>query len=136
MLINNDGGGIFSFLPVATQADAFEQHVATPHGLDFAHAAALYGAAHVPVSDPAQLRAALDDLAARRPDHDHRDADRSGRQPGSAPPDRRPGAGRPRVVSRGDASQPVSAGSITPSLSSDSASSAAGSESATIPQPA
>ena len=24
VLINNDGGGIFSFLPVATQADAFE----------------------------------------------------------------------------------------------------------------
>jgi 2-succinyl-5-enolpyruvyl-6-hydroxy-3-cyclohexene-1-carboxylate synthase len=43
VLINNDGGGIFHFLPVAGQTDAFEEHVATPHGLDFARAAALYG---------------------------------------------------------------------------------------------
>jgi len=43
VVIHNDGGGIFEFLPVATEADHFEEHVATPHGLDFAHAAALYG---------------------------------------------------------------------------------------------
>jgi 2-succinyl-5-enolpyruvyl-6-hydroxy-3-cyclohexene-1-carboxylate synthase len=43
VLLNNDGGGIFHFLPVAGESDAFEHHVATPHGLDFAHAAALYG---------------------------------------------------------------------------------------------
>jgi 2-succinyl-5-enolpyruvyl-6-hydroxy-3-cyclohexene-1-carboxylate synthase len=43
VLLNNDGGGIFHFLPVSGQGDAFEEHVATPHGLDFAHAAALYG---------------------------------------------------------------------------------------------
>jgi len=60
VLINNDGGGIFSFLPVATQADAFEEHVGTPHGLDFAHAAALYGCAHVPAADADALHDALD----------------------------------------------------------------------------
>jgi 2-succinyl-5-enolpyruvyl-6-hydroxy-3-cyclohexene-1-carboxylate synthase len=43
VLLNNDGGGIFHFLPIASQADAFEEHVATPHGVDFAQAAALYG---------------------------------------------------------------------------------------------
>jgi 2-succinyl-5-enolpyruvyl-6-hydroxy-3-cyclohexene-1-carboxylate synthase len=43
VLLNNDGGGIFHFLPVASQADAFEEHIATPHGLDFADAARLYG---------------------------------------------------------------------------------------------
>ncbi len=43
VLLNNDGGGIFHFLPVAGEADAFEQHVATPHGLEFAHVATLYG---------------------------------------------------------------------------------------------
>jgi 2-succinyl-5-enolpyruvyl-6-hydroxy-3-cyclohexene-1-carboxylate synthase len=43
VLLNNDGGGIFHFLPVAGETDAFEQHVATPHALDFAHAATLYG---------------------------------------------------------------------------------------------
>ena len=43
VLLDNDGGGIFHFLPVAREGAAFEEHVATPHGLDFAHAAALYG---------------------------------------------------------------------------------------------
>jgi 2-succinyl-5-enolpyruvyl-6-hydroxy-3-cyclohexene-1-carboxylate synthase len=43
VLLNNDGGGIFHFLPVAGQRDAFEEHVATPHGLDFAAVAAVYG---------------------------------------------------------------------------------------------
>ncbi len=59
VLLNNDGGGIFHFLPVAGESDAFEAHVATPHGLDFAHAASLYGARHVPVGDEAALRRAL-----------------------------------------------------------------------------
>ena len=43
VLLNNDGGGIFHFLPVAGEADAFEDHVATPHGLDFSQAARLFG---------------------------------------------------------------------------------------------
>ena len=46
VLLNNDGGGIFHFLPVAGERDAFEEHVATPHGADFAHAAALAGFEH------------------------------------------------------------------------------------------
>ncbi|MFJ8245910.1 2-succinyl-5-enolpyruvyl-6-hydroxy-3-cyclohexene-1-carboxylic-acid synthase [Peribacillus asahii] len=44
VLINNDGGGIFSFLPQANEKEYFELLFGTPHGLDFAHAAALYGA--------------------------------------------------------------------------------------------
>ncbi|HEV7807623.1 MAG TPA: 2-succinyl-5-enolpyruvyl-6-hydroxy-3-cyclohexene-1-carboxylic-acid synthase [Solirubrobacteraceae bacterium] len=60
VLIDNDGGGIFEFLPVAGARDAFEEHVATPHGLDFAHAAALYGCAHERVETVAALRAALE----------------------------------------------------------------------------
>jgi 2-succinyl-5-enolpyruvyl-6-hydroxy-3-cyclohexene-1-carboxylate synthase len=59
VLLNNDGGGIFHFLPVATQADGFEEHVATPHGLDFAHAAALYGCAYQPAETVDQLEAAI-----------------------------------------------------------------------------
>ena len=38
----------------------FEEHVATPHGLDFARAAALYGLAHERVITPEAFRAALD----------------------------------------------------------------------------
>lgn len=60
VLVNNDGGGIFHFLPVASQADAFEEHVATPHGLDFAAAAALYGARHALVATAGELRAELE----------------------------------------------------------------------------
>ncbi|MFL5832110.1 MAG: 2-succinyl-5-enolpyruvyl-6-hydroxy-3-cyclohexene-1-carboxylic-acid synthase [Solirubrobacteraceae bacterium] len=59
VLLNNDGGGIFHFLPVAGQRDAFEEHVATPHGLDFAHAAALYGLEHTPAKTVQQLRDAI-----------------------------------------------------------------------------
>ncbi len=60
VLLNNDGGGIFEFLPVAGEADGFEQHVATPHGLDFAHAAALYGARHERPATIGELRVAVD----------------------------------------------------------------------------
>jgi 2-succinyl-5-enolpyruvyl-6-hydroxy-3-cyclohexene-1-carboxylate synthase len=59
VLLNNDGGGIFHFLPVAREGDAFEEHVATPHGLDFAHAAALYGCTYERPEDAATLNAAV-----------------------------------------------------------------------------
>jgi 2-succinyl-5-enolpyruvyl-6-hydroxy-3-cyclohexene-1-carboxylate synthase len=59
VLLNNDGGGIFHFLPVAREQDAFEEHFATPHGLDFAHAAALYGCGYEQPADVAELRAAV-----------------------------------------------------------------------------
>ncbi len=59
VLLNNDGGGIFHFLPVATQTDAFEEHVATPHGLDFANVASLYGLDYRTATTREELRAAL-----------------------------------------------------------------------------
>lgn len=44
VLVNNDGGGIFSFLPQAESApEEFETWFGTPHGLDFRHAVALHG---------------------------------------------------------------------------------------------
>jgi 2-succinyl-5-enolpyruvyl-6-hydroxy-3-cyclohexene-1-carboxylate synthase len=60
VLLNNDGGGIFHFLPVSGQADAFEEHVATPHGLDFAHAASLYGCGYERPQTAGELRDAVD----------------------------------------------------------------------------
>ena len=60
VLIDNDGGGIFNFLPVSREGADFERHVATPHGLDFAHAAALYGCGYERAADVDGLRAALD----------------------------------------------------------------------------
>ncbi len=59
VLLNNDGGGIFHFLPVATQADAFEEHVATPHGLEFEHAAVLYGCEYALAATQPELQDAI-----------------------------------------------------------------------------
>jgi 2-succinyl-5-enolpyruvyl-6-hydroxy-3-cyclohexene-1-carboxylate synthase len=59
VLLNNDGGGIFHFLPVSSQTDAFEEHIATPHGLDFSHAAQLYGCSFERPADLESLRAAV-----------------------------------------------------------------------------
>lgn len=45
VLLNNDGGGIFSFLPQAAYTEYFEALFGTPTGLDFRAAACLYDAA-------------------------------------------------------------------------------------------
>jgi 2-succinyl-5-enolpyruvyl-6-hydroxy-3-cyclohexene-1-carboxylate synthase len=44
--INNDGGGIFSFLPVSEHRDIFEPYFGTPHGLGFESAATMFGLAY------------------------------------------------------------------------------------------
>jgi 2-succinyl-5-enolpyruvyl-6-hydroxy-3-cyclohexene-1-carboxylate synthase len=59
VLLHNDGGGIFDFLPVSREGAEFVEHVATPHGLDFAHAAALFGLGYEVADDPDGFRAAL-----------------------------------------------------------------------------
>jgi 2-succinyl-5-enolpyruvyl-6-hydroxy-3-cyclohexene-1-carboxylate synthase len=43
ILLDNGGGGIFDHLPVAGERDVYEEHIATPTGLDFELAARLYG---------------------------------------------------------------------------------------------
>ncbi len=35
VIVNNDGGGIFHFLPIAEHSDVFEPHFTTPHGRSF-----------------------------------------------------------------------------------------------------
>lgn len=47
VVINNDGGGIFSFLPIAGRTPHFEPLFGTPHGVELAHAAALAGGRHL-----------------------------------------------------------------------------------------
>src|SRR3954471_5252204 len=58
LCVNNGGGGIFDFLPVAEQAerDAYEQHIATPVDFDLATAAALGGLEHSVVTTAAEVR--------------------------------------------------------------------------------
>jgi 2-succinyl-5-enolpyruvyl-6-hydroxy-3-cyclohexene-1-carboxylate synthase len=92
VLLDNDGGGIFDFLPVSRttltqqnhgerpfgmdarasdgareedrggehREDIYTHHIATPTGLDFARAAALYGFAHEPVETITGFRTALE----------------------------------------------------------------------------
>ncbi|MBI4299683.1 MAG: 2-succinyl-5-enolpyruvyl-6-hydroxy-3-cyclohexene-1-carboxylic-acid synthase [Chloroflexi bacterium] len=59
IVINNNGGGIFSFLPQAAYEEVFEPYFGTPHGLTFRSAAELYGLRYRLVEDWPQFREAL-----------------------------------------------------------------------------
>jgi 2-succinyl-5-enolpyruvyl-6-hydroxy-3-cyclohexene-1-carboxylate synthase len=50
VVINNDGGGIFSLLPVAAATPAFEKVFGLPHGRDFEGAASMFGVPFVRVA--------------------------------------------------------------------------------------
>jgi len=43
VVLNNDGGGIFSFLPVAKHEEFFEAYLGTPQGVGFGPAAEMFG---------------------------------------------------------------------------------------------
>lgn len=58
VVVNNDGGGIFSFLPQADQP-GFEKLFGTPHGLDFSRLADLYGCGYSSIHDPSELGPAV-----------------------------------------------------------------------------
>lgn len=59
VVLNNGGGGIFRRLPVAQFEPPFTSLFLTPHGLNFAHAAHLYGLGHQLATDYASFQAAL-----------------------------------------------------------------------------
>ena len=60
VVVNNDGGGIFSLLPQAGGDPAtFERLFGTPHGVDLAQAVMSYGATHRLVRDLGELRTAI-----------------------------------------------------------------------------
>jgi 2-succinyl-5-enolpyruvyl-6-hydroxy-3-cyclohexene-1-carboxylate synthase len=61
VVINNDGGGIFNFLPQqkALGADEFEQLLGTPRGVDVAKAASLFDLPHRRLDSLADLPQAL-----------------------------------------------------------------------------
>jgi 2-succinyl-5-enolpyruvyl-6-hydroxy-3-cyclohexene-1-carboxylate synthase len=63
MVLDNDGGGIFSYLPAA-ELPEFEQLFGTPHGLDLVEVARAHGVAAERIDDAGKLAAALasDDL--------------------------------------------------------------------------
>jgi 2-succinyl-5-enolpyruvyl-6-hydroxy-3-cyclohexene-1-carboxylate synthase len=59
VLINNDGGGIFSFLPQAAHPEHFEQLFGTPTGIDFGAAIGMYGGRYQQVGDWESFRQAV-----------------------------------------------------------------------------
>lgn len=59
VLVNNDGGGIFSFLPQASYPEHFEQLFGTPTGLDFEPVVRMYGGNFIRAATWEQFREAL-----------------------------------------------------------------------------
>jgi len=66
VVIDNDGGGIFSFLPQAgaLEASRFEQLFGTPHGVDIETLAAAHRITATPVDQPRDLRPMIEKAAA------------------------------------------------------------------------
>ncbi|MER5649732.1 2-succinyl-5-enolpyruvyl-6-hydroxy-3-cyclohexene-1-carboxylic-acid synthase [Streptosporangium sp. NPDC002524] len=59
VVVNNDGGGIFSLLPQAALRDPFERVFGTSHGVDLGYVAAATGTPYTFVDEPGQLVKAL-----------------------------------------------------------------------------
>ncbi|MDE2753580.1 MAG: thiamine pyrophosphate-dependent enzyme, partial [Gemmatimonadota bacterium] len=65
VVVDNDGGGIFHMLPIRDFEPVFTPYFATPHGLDFRHAARMYGLPLTDVTTPEELEAAVAAAVAR-----------------------------------------------------------------------
>ncbi|WP_157254109.1 2-succinyl-5-enolpyruvyl-6-hydroxy-3-cyclohexene-1-carboxylic-acid synthase [Nonomuraea typhae] len=59
VVVNNDGGGIFSLLPQAALRDPFERVFGTPHGIDLGYVCAATGTPYTLVGDLSELAKAL-----------------------------------------------------------------------------
>lgn len=64
--INNHGGGIFSFLPIARHEDVFEPFFGTPHAFDFEHAARMFDLGYARVQSLDDLAEAYDEALRER----------------------------------------------------------------------
>ena len=58
VVLNNDGGGIFSFLPVSGHESFFEPFFGTPQGVGFGHAAAMFGLSYESPETPEEFLSA------------------------------------------------------------------------------
>jgi 2-succinyl-5-enolpyruvyl-6-hydroxy-3-cyclohexene-1-carboxylate synthase len=70
--VDNDGGGIFSFLPIADHESHFEDKIAAPSGLDLEAIVRAFGIAYSAPTDVAQLQDAVE-----RPGFVHLKTDRA-----------------------------------------------------------
>ena len=64
VILNNNGGGIFSFLPQSEHLDVFEKYFGTPHGLTFEAAATLYKLGYKKVTGYADFRQSVQESLA------------------------------------------------------------------------
>ena len=85
VVVDNDGGGIFHFLPVRGVGEEFERCFGTPHGLDLSHLAALHRLPFTRAPDLASLGDAIDRALAGGGSHvivvpSEREANRSRRE--------------------------------------------------------
>ncbi|MFC7787065.1 2-succinyl-5-enolpyruvyl-6-hydroxy-3-cyclohexene-1-carboxylic-acid synthase [Rossellomorea sp. GCM10028870] len=61
VVLNNNGGGIFSYLPQAGEGEYFEELFGTPMDLDFSHAAKLYEAGYFRVESEEEFAFAVEE---------------------------------------------------------------------------
>ena len=102
VVVNNDGGGIFSTLEQAAFTGSFERLFGTPHGAGLEHLAAAFGLPYQRLEQPERPGQGA---AGHRP-ADRRGADRPRGRRRAARPDAR-GGGRGRPVGAGLAPAPV-----------------------------
>jgi 2-succinyl-5-enolpyruvyl-6-hydroxy-3-cyclohexene-1-carboxylate synthase len=65
VVVNNDGGGIFSFLPQASLPDHFEDLFGTPQGVSFSKLAELHGCSYVEIAEAEALGPEVAEAAGR-----------------------------------------------------------------------
>ena len=61
VVVNNDGGAIFSFLPIADSKDVFEKFFGTPHGLSFEGVAFMFGLSYAKIDSAKAFSRAYQD---------------------------------------------------------------------------
>lgn len=66
VLLNNDGGGIFHRLPISKHDPAFTDYFVTAHGLEYSHAAKLYGLEYVRADSRDEFRQAFTESVTHR----------------------------------------------------------------------
>ena len=65
VILNNDGGGIFSYLPQSEVPNHFEVLFGTPTGLDYEHATQMYHGQYTKIQDWESYRVAIQAAASR-----------------------------------------------------------------------
>lgn len=61
IIVNNQGGGIFSFLPISQKKEIFEEYWAAAHKWRFEEAASMFNLPYFALSNPSELSRALRD---------------------------------------------------------------------------